>query len=147
MLSTVRGTTPFSVWVMFSRMLSFKASMVLSPPPCKLSSSGRPKERNPEMSKSGDRGGHRFCDMIPPCSAAKTCALKMSASQSHLLRLRVTTVAQHRPEQRFSRSIFHLLSIILSSITVKNVPGVLYELFSCVGAVTVIFLSMIIIQT
>ena len=57
------------------------------------------------------------------------------------------TQAQHRHEQRSSRSKFRLLPIIRSRITGKNVPGVLYELLSCVGAVTVIFLRVIITKT
>ena len=114
--------------------------------PCTLSSSGSPKKETWDV-KSGDRGGHRFCDMILSCSVAKTCALRTSATQCHLLRLRLNTQARHRHEQRCSRSKFHLPPIIRSRITGKNVPGVLYEILPFVEAVTVIYLRVMITQT
>jgi hypothetical protein len=73
--------------------------------------------------------------------------LKTSVTQRHLLRLRLITQAQHRHEQRCFRSKFNLFPIIRSRITGKNVPGVLYEILSCVGAVTAMYLCVIITQT
>jgi len=146
LLSIVHCRTSFSVWVMFSRMLSFKASMVRDFSPFHPLIQVAPKKKTMRCQVWRSRGPQvLWYDSVLQCSTDL-----LDENESHSAPS-VEAAANYSGTAPAWTALFPKQVPSASDHSFKNyrqnVQGVLYELLSCVGAVTVIFLRVIITKT